>query len=148
MIAFSNFRSDQASREQKVTNCRSSASALCVQRQRSGQWKLHIAAVPATGAAFERERDFVELDESHADVDIANCHTHDHLSRHVQVRHPLLRSASKGVDKPGLAWLAELPGAEVATCPALGGSHRPSSNYSGKIGRQRFFVNRRRGRKD
>jgi hypothetical protein len=64
------------------------------------------------------------------------------------VRHPLLRSASKEVDQPGLAWLAELPGAEVATCPALGASHRPSSNYYGKNGPEEFFANRRRGRKD
>ena len=116
------------------------------ERPAPAQWtvKASIAAVPATGAAFERERDFVELDEGHDEVDSANSHTHDHLSRHVQVRHPLLRSASKAVDKPGLAWLAELPGAEIATCPALGTSHRPSSNYYGKNARQRFSANRRR----
>ena len=104
--------------------------------------------MPATGAAFERERDLVELDEGHVHVDIANCHSHDHHSRHGQVRHALLRSPSKGVDKLGFAWLAELPGAEVATCLALGASHRPSSNYYGKNAPEEFFANRRRGRKD
>ena len=110
-----------------------------VLRPAPAQWTVKAASY-RTGTAFERERDFVELDEGHAHVDIANSHTHDHLSRHVQVRHhPSLRSASKEVDKPGLAWLAELPGAEIATCPALGASHRPSSNYYGKIARQRFL---------
>ena len=90
--------------------------------------------MPATGAAFESERDFVELDECHSVVDIANCYSHHDYSRTIHARQSLLHSTSKGVERRPLRWLAELPGAKVATRPALGGSHRPSSNYYVKNG--------------
>ena len=123
----SNFHSDRSTREQKVTNCRCSASDSRIQRRRSGRRKHHFAAVPVTGAGFEHVRDCVELNEGHPHVEIANCHSHDALSRTIHVRRTLLHSPSKGVERRSLRWLAELPGAGVANCPALGRPHRPSS---------------------
>ena len=104
--------------------------------------------MPATGAASESERVFVELDEGHVLVDIANCYSLDDLARTFQARQSLLHSTSEGVERRPLRWLAELPGAEVATCPAPGSSRRLSSYLLGKNGPDHFFAERRRGRKD
>ena len=144
----SNFSSDRSTREQKVTNCRCSASGSRVQRRSSVRREHHFAAVPATGAGFEHARDCIELNEGHPHVEIANCHSQDDLSRNIHVRRTLLHSPSKGVERRSLRWLPELPGAEVANCPAPGRPHRPSSKQAGKIAHHRFLAFRRRRRKD
>ena len=88
----SNFHSDRSTREQKVTNCRCSASDSRIQRRRSGRRKYNFAAVPATGAGFEHVRDCVELNKGHPHVEIANCHSHDDLKNHSREAHPAAQS--------------------------------------------------------